>query len=123
MLLLICQRCEVVDLMAGVVGMCKEHLGVALALKVPVFFLVCRVHSAMLLSVSHACDVVIVPAYPNWSSVCMPSQVTKVDICPRHVLEHTLATLTAILRKPGVRLKPFMVCLRSGIEVCRPIIN
>ena len=25
---------------AGVVGMCKEHLGVALALKVPVFFLV-----------------------------------------------------------------------------------
>ena len=31
------------------------------------------------------------------------------DICPAHVLEHTLATLTAILRKPGVRLKPFMV--------------
>jgi len=35
--------------------------------------------------------------------------VTKVDICPAHVLEHTLATLSAILRKPGVRLKPFMV--------------
>ncbi len=28
---------------AGVVGMCKEHLGVALALKVPVFFLVTKV--------------------------------------------------------------------------------
>ena len=27
---------------SGVVGMCKEHLGVALALKVPVFFLVTR---------------------------------------------------------------------------------
>ena len=28
---------------AGVVGMCKEHLGVALALKVPVFFMVTKV--------------------------------------------------------------------------------
>jgi GTPase len=27
----------------GVVGMCKEHLGVALALKVPVFFVVTKV--------------------------------------------------------------------------------
>ena len=59
---------------AGIVGMCKEHLGVALALKVPVFFV-----------------------------------VTKVDICPSHVLQHSLATLSAILRKPGVKKKPFMV--------------
>ena len=55
--------------------MCKEHMGVALALKVPVFFV-----------------------------------VTKVDICPEHVLKHTLATLQAILKKPGVKKKPFMVC-------------
>ena len=54
--------------------MCKEHMGVALALKVPVFFV-----------------------------------VTKVDICPEHVLKHTLGTLQAILRKPGVKKKPFMV--------------
>ena len=54
--------------------MCKEHMGVALALKVPVFFI-----------------------------------VTKVDICPEHVLKHTLATLQAILKKPGVKKKPFMV--------------
>jgi len=54
--------------------MCKEHLGVALALKVPVFFV-----------------------------------VTKVDICPGHVLQHSLATLSSILRKPGVKKKPFMV--------------
>lgn len=60
---------------AGIVGMCKEHMGVALALKVPVFFV-----------------------------------VTKVDICPEHVLKHTLATLQAILKKPGVKKKPFMVC-------------
>jgi GTPase len=56
--------------------MCKEHMGVALALKVPVFFV-----------------------------------VTKVDICPEHVLKHTLATLQAILKKPGVKKKPFMVSL------------
>ena len=61
-------------MIAGIVGMCKEHLGVALALKVPAFFV-----------------------------------VTKVDICPAHILEHTLAGLTAILRKPGVKKKPFMV--------------
>ena len=54
--------------------MCKEHMGVALALKVPVFFV-----------------------------------VTKVDICPEHVLKHTLSTLQAILKKPGVKKKPFMV--------------
>ena len=54
--------------------MCKEHMGVALALKVPVFFV-----------------------------------VTKVDICPEHVLKHTLGTLQAILRKPGVKKKAFMV--------------
>lgn len=54
--------------------MCKEHLGVALALKVPVFFV-----------------------------------VTKVDICPGHVLQHSLATLSSILRKPGIKKKPYMV--------------
>ena len=54
--------------------MCKEHFGVALALKVPVFFV-----------------------------------VTKIDICPDHVLQHTLASLQSILRKPGVKKKPFMV--------------
>ena len=42
------QWCQVVVLTAGVVGMCKEHLGVALALKVPVFFLVCRFNPAAL---------------------------------------------------------------------------
>ena len=54
--------------------MCKEHLGVALALKTPVFFV-----------------------------------VTKVDICPDHILKATLASLHAILKKPGVKKKPFMV--------------
>ena len=61
--------------------MCKEHMGVALALKVPVFFV-----------------------------------VTKVDICPEHVLKHTLATLQAILKKPGVKKKPFMVSLQLHLH-------
>lgn len=46
-------------------------------------------------------------------TVLMPSAVffvvTKVDICPAHVLQHSLATLSGILRKPGVKKKPFMV--------------
>lgn len=61
---------------AGIVGMCKEHLGVALALKVPVFFV-----------------------------------VTKVDICPEHILKETLSKLNSILKKPGVRKRPFMVSI------------
>lgn len=47
--------CLLIGANMGVVGMCKEHLGVALALKVPVFFV-----------------------------------VTKVDICPEHVLKSTV---------------------------------
>ena len=39
--------------------------------------------------------------------------VTKVDICPDHVLQHTLASLQTILRKPGVKKKPFMVRFAS----------
>jgi GTPase len=65
--------------------MCKEHLGVALALKVPVFFV-----------------------------------VTKVDICPGHVLQHSLATLSSILRKPGVKKKPFMVSLNLCTKLNNP---
>ncbi|EIE25284.1 GTP binding protein [Coccomyxa subellipsoidea C-169] len=75
--------CLIVGANAGIVGMCKEHLGVALALKVPVFFV-----------------------------------VTKVDICPGHVLQHSLATLSSILRKPGVKKKPFMVRTREDVLTC-----
>ena len=35
--------------------------------------------------------------------------ITKIDICPEHVLQHTLSSLQTILRKPGVKKKPFMV--------------
>ena len=71
--------CLIVSANNGIVGMSKEHMGVALALKVPVFFV-----------------------------------VTKVDICPDHILKETLAKLHAILKKPGVKKKPFMVHLLFG---------
>lgn len=35
--------------------------------------------------------------------------VTKIDLAPEHVLKHTLQTLTGILKKPGVRKRPFLV--------------
>jgi GTPase len=71
--------CLLVGANAGVVGMCKEHLGVALALKVPVFFV-----------------------------------VTKVDICPEHILKQSLQQLAAVLKRPGVKKRPFVV---KSVEV------
>jgi GTPase len=53
---------------------CKEHVGIALALKVP------------------ACYV-----------------VTKIDMAPAEVTKATLADLSAVLKKPGVRKRPFIV--------------
>lgn len=59
---------------AGVIGMTKEHLGLALALNVPVFIV-----------------------------------VTKVDMCPKNVLESTISQLTKILRSPGCRKIPTFI--------------
>lgn len=75
--------CLIVGANAGIVGMCKEHLGVALALKVPVFFM-----------------------------------VTKVDICPEHVRKHTLESLQTILKKPGVKKRPFIVRSKDDVLTC-----
>eukprot|EP01025_Chloroclados_australasicus_P011729 TRINITY_DN1518_c0_g1_i3.p2 TRINITY_DN1518_c0_g1~~TRINITY_DN1518_c0_g1_i3.p2 ORF type:complete len:351 (-),score=33.85 TRINITY_DN1518_c0_g1_i3:149-1201(-) len=75
--------CLIVGANAGIVGMCKEHLGVALALKVPVFFV-----------------------------------VTKVDLAPEHVLKNTLHTLNNILKKPGVKKRPFLVRNPDDVFTC-----
>eukprot|EP00884_Botryococcus_braunii_P019205 jgi/Botrbrau1/5969/Bobra.104_1s0001.1 len=80
--------CLIVGANAGVVGMCKEHLGVALALKVPVFFV-----------------------------------VTKVDLCPEHKLTDTLETLNTILRKPGVKKKPFQVRTKDDVVTCARVMH
>ncbi|KAK4861042.1 hypothetical protein LT330_003958 [Penicillium expansum] len=58
----------------GLIGMSKEHLGIALALNVPVMVI-----------------------------------VTKIDICPPHILQETLSQLTKILKSPGARKIPIFV--------------
>ncbi|KXZ51478.1 hypothetical protein GPECTOR_12g441 [Gonium pectorale] len=80
--------CLIVGANMGVVGMCKEHLGVALALKVPVFFV-----------------------------------VTKVDIAPEHILKQTVQNLASILKKPGVKKKPFLVRSMEDVLLCARNMN
>lgn len=59
---------------SGVVGMTKEHLGLALALNVPVFVV-----------------------------------ITKIDMCPPHILQNTIKLLQRVLKSPGCRKIPVMV--------------
>lgn len=40
------------------------------------------------------------------------------DICPEHVLKHTLESLQLILRKPGVKKRPFMVRSQADVLTC-----
>lgn len=58
----------------GLIGMSKEHLGIALALNVPVMVV-----------------------------------ITKIDICPPHILEQTITQLTRILKSPGARKIPVFI--------------
>lgn len=58
----------------GLIGMSKEHLGLALALNVPVMVV-----------------------------------VTKIDICPPHILAETITQITRILKSPGARKVPVFI--------------
>ncbi|KAL1302358.1 hypothetical protein AAFC00_002762 [Neodothiora populina] len=58
----------------GLIGMSKEHLGIALALNVPVMVV-----------------------------------ITKIDICPPHILQQTITQLTKILKSPGARKIPIFI--------------
>jgi GTPase len=58
----------------GLIGMSKEHLGIALALNVPVMVV-----------------------------------ITKIDICPPHILEQTITQITRILKSPGARKIPILI--------------
>ncbi|NHK32240.1 MAG: elongation factor 1-alpha [Asgard group archaeon] len=58
----------------GIVGMTKEHLGIALALKVPIIVV-----------------------------------ITKVDICPEHILNQTLDNLNKLLKIPGSSKIPIQI--------------
>ncbi|MBD3192667.1 MAG: elongation factor 1-alpha [Candidatus Heimdallarchaeota archaeon] len=66
----------------GIVGMTKEHLGIALALKVPVFIV-----------------------------------ITKIDICPEHVLQQTIDQLTQILKLPGANKIPIIIRNQDDVIV------
>lgn len=58
----------------GLIGMSKEHLGIVLAMNVPVMVV-----------------------------------ITKIDICPPHILEQTVTQLTKILKSPGARKIPIFI--------------
>lgn len=58
----------------GIVGMTKEHLGIALALRVPVIVV-----------------------------------VTKIDICPEHILDQTVEEVSRILKMPGSNKIPIII--------------
>jgi GTPase len=58
----------------GLIGMSKEHLGIALALNVPVMVV-----------------------------------ITKIDICPPHILEQTITQIRRILKSPGAHKMPVMI--------------
>ncbi len=66
----------------GVVGMTKEHLGIALALKVPIIIV-----------------------------------LTKIDICPEHILKQTLENLNILLKMPGSNKIPIIVRNEDDIIV------
>ena len=65
---------------AGLVGMCKEHLGIVLALRVPAFFV-----------------------------------VSKVDFAPEDITKATVLELCTVLKKPGVRKRPFIVRTEADV--------
>jgi len=67
----------------GVQRMTREHLGVALALKCPTFFV-----------------------------------VTKVDMCPEHVLKETLDELAKIIKAPGIRKIPLVIKNEKDVITC-----
>lgn len=58
----------------GLIGMSKEHLGIAVALNVPIMVV-----------------------------------ITKIDICPPHILEETISQITRILKSPGARKIPIFI--------------
>ncbi|KMQ41690.1 hypothetical protein HL42_7612 [Trichophyton rubrum] len=62
----------------GLIGMSKEHLGIALSLNVPVMVV-----------------------------------ITKIDICPPHILQQTVKQLTGILKSPGAHKIPIFIKSRE----------
>jgi hypothetical protein len=72
---------------AGVIGMSKEHLAVALALSVPIVVCITKVRAQCL--------------YPVFRVVA--HGVPQVDMTPPNKLEETLSQVVKILRSRGCR--------------------
>lgn len=73
----------------GLIGMSKEHLGIALSLNVPVMVV-----------------------------------ITKIDICPPHILQQTINQLTRILKSPGARKIPiFIKTLEDTVNTATQFVN
>ncbi|KAI0020845.1 P-loop containing nucleoside triphosphate hydrolase protein [Xylariomycetidae sp. FL0641] len=62
----------------GLIGMSKEHLGIALALNVPIMVV-----------------------------------ITKIDICPPHILQQTIEQITKILKSPAAKKMPIFINSRE----------
>lgn len=109
--------CLIVGANMGVVGMCKEHLGVALALKVPVFFVITKVDicpehilkaTVQVGARAEACAQCFVLLASVAHARVRPQQGCLINAFCIPLMQ----ALTTILRKPGVKKKPFLVCLR-----------
>lgn len=49
--------------------------------------------------------------------------ITKVDIAPEHILKQTVQNLMSILKKPGVKKKPFLVRNMDDVLLCARNMN
>lgn len=74
---------------AGLIGMSKEHLGVALALNVPIAVCVTKVRP------------------PHNPAICLADR--EIDMTPPNILEQTVNMLTKVLKSPGCRRIPVFV--------------
>jgi GTPase len=75
----------VVGANAGLIGMSKEHLAIALALNVPVAVCITKVHSTRLLPPDSIYFLI------------------KIDMTPANILKETVQQVVKILKSPGCR--------------------
>jgi GTPase len=71
---------------AGLIGMSKEHLAIALALGVPVCVVISKVR-----------------AEHHSSGLCELNVFTQIDMAPVTVFEDTIKQVRKILKSPGCR--------------------
>ena len=86
---------------AGLIGMSKEHLAIALALNVPVVVCITKVciHLHVLFS-------------------SYPTDAFQIDMTPANVLQETIKQVSKILISPGCRKTPvFVESIETAVEL------